>query len=122
MDTETKSAISAEFDRMIGVMGIGELRAQIQHQTKLLDEVRHDLKQRPTFNPQTCVDQQADIDHVKTTLFGPYDKPGGVVGEISDLNSRVKLLLWIVVFLATTSGGVLTYAIAELAVKALSKS
>lgn len=141
MDAEAAKTITTEFDRMIGMMGVGELRAEIRSQGKLLEEVRNELKSKPIFNPRLCNEQQADIDHVKTALFGPYDHPGGVVARVAateqaiaaavppdlnprltDLEGRMKLLIWLVAATVTATLGILTYTVAELIVHALSHS
>ena len=71
----------AVVDRIVSAMGLGELKSDVKHQGQLLQEVRDFQRNAPRFNPQTCLDQQEDIDNVKTTLFGPYDEPGGVVAD-----------------------------------------
>ena len=89
MDAETKQAVTEEFDRMISMMGVGELRAEIHGQGKLLQEVRDDLKHRPLVDLRRCEEQQQDIDNVKTALFGHYDQPGGMTSRVSRLEDSV---------------------------------
>jgi hypothetical protein len=110
----SEDAVNAQFDRFLGALGVGEMRAEIRNQGALLKEVRDELHNAPRFDPRVCRDQDKEISNIKTTLFGPYDEPGGLVVAMANQQARTKLLLWLVVFAATTAGGTFAYGFVEL--------
>ena len=55
-----------------------------------------------------------ELSKVKTTLFGPYDHPGGLVDRLGQLEARMRLLVWLAALSLGTTLTATAYAISSI--------
>lgn len=58
--------------------------------------------------PRQCEDMQrveTDIHELATVIRGTPDHPSGLIGRVSDIEGRVKLLMWLAATTATAAIG-----------------
>jgi uncharacterized membrane protein len=90
---------SAVVDRILSALGIGELRSDVKHLSKTVEEIREDQKSMPRFDPETCRAQQTQIDRLKDRVGKVETGFNRVLGGLILLN-----IIWAAVIILEAAG------------------